>query len=141
MLIPDVNILVGAFRADHLDYQPLRKWLDAASRGPEPLGLTDAVLAGFVRVVTHPRVFAAPTPINEALSQMDGLLNAPATVRVHPGATHWELFSELCRVAQARGSLVADAHHAATAMQQGATWVTQDRDFARFSGLRWVPVC
>jgi hypothetical protein len=138
VLIPDVNILVGALRADHPDHGPLRDWLVLAAGGPEPLGLTDAVLAGFVRVVTHPKVFAEPTSINRALSQIDGLLAAPAAVRIHPDGKHWELFSDLCRGAQARGNLIADAHHAATAMQQGATWVSQDRDFARFPGLRWV---
>ncbi|WP_430646842.1 TA system VapC family ribonuclease toxin [Agromyces sp. GXS1127] len=137
MLIPDVNVLVGAYRTDAPDHDRLRSWLESAVAGPEALGLTDAVLAAFVRIVTHPRVFLDPTPLESALAQADALRGAPGVLRVTPGARHWPIFLELCRGGSARGNLVADAAHAATAVEAGATWISLDRDFARFPGLVW----
>jgi predicted nucleic acid-binding protein len=56
---------------------------------------------------------------------------------VVPGVRHWEIFDRLCRAAGAKGSLVADAYLAALAIESGSEWITTDRDFSRFPGLRW----
>lgn len=137
MIIPDVNILIGAFRRDAPGHQRLRSWLERAVAAPELLGLTDAVLGAVVRITTNPRVFATPSSLDETIAQIDALRAADGVARVVPGPRHWEVFSGLCRSADARGNLVADAQHAAVAIELGATWVTLDRDFARFPGLRW----
>ena len=54
-----------------------------------------------------------------------------------PGPRHWEIFARLCRESEARGNLVPDAYLAALAIESGCEWVTTDRDFSRFPGLRW----
>jgi hypothetical protein len=133
----DVNVLVNAHRPEARDHERYRAWLDDARSGHEPLGLCDPVLTGFVRVVTHPRVFRAPTPVSVALEFVDALIASPASVRIVPGERHWQLFVELCRRADAAGNLVPDAYLAAMAIEQGADWVTADRGFGRFPGLRW----
>jgi len=138
VILPDVNVLVGAFRSDAPHHEALRTWLEDAVAGVEPVGLTDAVLGGTVRVLTHPRVFDPPTTLVVALDQVEALRSADGVVGVAPGARHWEVVDRLCREADARGNLVADAQHAAVAIEQGATWVTLDRDFTRFPGLRWT---
>ncbi len=137
MLMPDVNILVGAYRTDAEHHDALLRWLESAVNGSESVGLTDAVLEGFVRIVTHPRVFVEPTPVAAALDQAEAIRTAPGVLRVAPGERHWPIFADLCRRGAARGNLVADAAHAATAIESGATWISLDRDFARFPGLRW----
>jgi toxin-antitoxin system PIN domain toxin len=131
----DVNVLVGAYRTDDPHHAELAGWLERAVNDPTPLAVTDAVLAGFVRVVTHPRVFAAPTPLETALRQASAVRDAAGTVIVRPGESAWSIFSSLCATANAKGNLVADALHAAVAIEAGATWVTLDHDFARFPGL------
>lgn len=137
MKAPDVNILVHALRDDAKDHELANKWLRDAVHADEPLGLVDSVITGFVRVVTNPRAFTEPTPLIRALSQIDELVENPGVMRISPGRRHWELLSQLCRDADARGNLISDAAHAAVAIEHGATWVSLDRDFARFSGLRW----
>lgn len=137
MLMPDVNVLVGAYRTDSARHLELREWLERTMRGGESVGLSDAVLSGFVRVVTHPKVFAKPTPIAVALQQASSLRAAKRATRVVAGAHHWGIFERLCTDSDARGNLVADAAHAALAIEAGAVWVTLDRDFARFDGLIW----
>lgn len=138
MILPDVNVLVGAFRVDATQHAELRAWVERAVNGPETVGLTDAVLGGTLRVMTNPRVFARPSPLDEVLELVEALRAHPNVDRVAPGPRHWDLVAELCLAADARGNLVADAQHAAVAVEHGATWVSQDRDFARFPRLRWV---
>ena len=135
MLIPDVDVLVAAYRVDHEVHEVASSWLQSATSGVEVVGVTDDVLAAVVRIVTHPRVFRTPTPLARIFGQLDRLREQTQTVR--PGRSWWSVFSALCDQAQARGALVSDAAHAATAIEAGATWVTFDRGFARFPGLRW----
>lgn len=137
MIAPDVNVLVYAAREDAPDHRAYRAWLDAALADDEPLGLSELVLSAVVRVLTHPRVFDPPTPLNDALAYVDALRQQPRVVMLRPGGRHWALFTDLCRRGQARGNLVADAYHAALAIEVGAEWISTDRDFARFPGLRW----
>ncbi len=137
MLIPDVNVLVGAFREDAPGHAALREWLDAALRGDAVVGVLDAVLCGFLRIVTHPRIFDPPTPLDAALDFGNRLRGHDRVVVLEPGPRHWSVFARLCREADARGNLVPDAYLAALALERGAELVTLDRDFARFPGLRW----
>ncbi|WP_375422941.1 TA system VapC family ribonuclease toxin [uncultured Friedmanniella sp.] len=132
-----MNVLVAAYRSDAPQHEQARSWLEEAVNAGEPVGLSDAVVTGYVRVVTHPRVFDQPTPLATALGHVRTLLGSAGTLRVLPGRRHWEVVEELCTAGDARGNLVADAAHAATALEAGATWVTFDRDFARFPGLSW----
>ena len=136
--MPDVNVLVAAYRTDDQRHDDVRRWLEEAVNGPEVVGLSDIVAAGFLRVVTHPRIFATPTPLEQALVQVESLWAADGVVRVSPGRSFPGVFARLCHEADARGNLVADAACAATAIEAGATWVSLDRDFARFAGLSWT---
>ncbi|HMR32344.1 MAG TPA: hypothetical protein PKA09_15430, partial [Geminicoccus sp.] len=61
----------------------------------------------------------------------------PHCVTVHPGERHWGIFRRLCLEANARGNLVPDAWFAALAIEWGCEWVTLDRGFGRYPGLRW----
>jgi len=60
-----------------------------------------------------------------------------ACMVVSPGRRHWEIFTELCKAAAAKGNLVTDAYFAALAIESGSEWITADRDFARFPDLKW----
>lgn len=137
MRLPDINVLVYAFRDAAPDHERYRAWVQTAFGGEEPVGLADIVLSGFVRVATHPRVFDPPASLDEAFGFARALREAPNAVWLAPGARHWMLFERLCREGSARGNLVSDAYLAALAIESGSELVTADRDFARFAGLRW----
>jgi hypothetical protein len=136
--LPDVNILVYAFRKDTADHASYRSWLLNALNGDESLAIADLVLSGFLRVVTHPRVFREPSSLDAALSFVAAVRDAPNVTALAPGARHWDIFTRLCRDSGVKGNLVPDAYLAAMAIEHGATFVSTDRDFARFSGLRWL---
>ena len=137
MKLLDVNVLVYAHREDTDRHGVFRRWLDALVNGDEAYGICDLVLSGFLRVVTHPRVFTLPTPLATALSFAKRIRERPNCVSVTPGPRHWDLFVQLCRKGGCKGNLVADAYLAALAIESGSEWISTDGDFSRFPGLRW----
>lgn len=137
MLLADVNVLVYAHRPESPRAEEHRAWLEQALTGPEPFGVSEHVLASFIRIVTFHRIYLDPTPPATALAFCAALLRAPATVRVRPGPRHWGIFVSLLEAAGARGNTVPDAYLAALAIEHGCTWLTYDTGFARFPGLRW----
>jgi toxin-antitoxin system PIN domain toxin len=139
LILPDVNVLVNALREDASDHARCRSWLDGVVNGESRYGMSTQVLSGVVRVTTHPKVFKQPSPLEEALLFGELLLGQPHCVVVQPGDAHWGIFTRLCREADVRGNLVPDAWFAAMAIEAGCEWVTLDRDFARFPGLKWRP--
>lgn len=139
MLMPDVNVLVYAHRADTAQHVEHAEWISELARGEEPFALSELVLQGFVRVVTNPKIFVRPSTLDESLAFVEELRRRPTCHLLRPGPRHWDIFVGLCRRARARSGLVADAYHAAVAIEHGCEWVTNDTDFARFPGLRWRP--
>jgi toxin-antitoxin system PIN domain toxin len=138
MILPDINVLVYAFREGEENSAKYREWLIDLISGPEELALLDPVLAGFVRVVTNPRVANPPAAISRALAFVDDLRTAPKARWLHPGAGVWETFGSLASQEHAvSGTLLPDAFIAANAIVHGAVLATADRAFDRFPGLRW----
>ncbi len=137
MRLVDVNVLVHAFRADAPGHAAHRAWVESLVGSDEAYAVSDHVLAGFLRVVTHPKVFHPPTPVAQALAFAHAFRGRANAVLVAPGARHWSIFTRLCREATGRGNRVPDAWLAALAIESGCEFVTTDRDYARFAGLRW----
>lgn len=137
MILPDVNVLLYAFRSDSVDHTRYLGWLGAVVNGDEAYGMSPQVLASVVRIATHPRIYAAPSRREEALSFARVLLEQPTCTLVQPGSRHFALFEDLCRRASATGNLVQDAWLAALALEHGCEWISTDGDYARFPGLRW----
>ena len=96
------------------------------------------VLSGFLRIVTHPRIFKHPIPTEKAIEELERLRQRPNCVIVRPGPRHYEIFTDLCLRSGAKGNLIVDAYLAALAIEHGCQWVSHDRDFARFPGLDWI---
>ena len=136
MIVLDVNVLVYAFDVRSVDHDRYRVWLQGVLASDELVGVSELVLSAFIRVVTHPRILIRPASIETAFAFANALLDSPAIV-VSPGDRHWSIFERLCRSVGARGNLVADAFHAALAIEAGAEMITNDGDFSRFPGLRW----
>ncbi|MBN1629564.1 MAG: type II toxin-antitoxin system VapC family toxin [Thermoleophilia bacterium] len=137
MILLDVNVFVYAYREDLPRHDEYRGWLEEAINSPQPYAVSEAVLASFIRVVTHPRLFKTRSDLESALSFTVAVRSQPNVVIVAPGPRNWELFADLCRSVDVRGNLVADAYLAALAIESGSELITTDRDFARFPGLRW----
>lgn len=137
MVLLDVNVVVTAMREDASRHGIIRAYVESLRAAPEPFGVSDLVLSGALRVLTHPRVFVPPTPPPLALAYVRALRATPNLVVVAPGSRHWEIFTRLLETSEARGNLVSDAWHAALAIEHGCEWISDDADFARFEALRW----
>jgi toxin-antitoxin system PIN domain toxin len=137
LILPDVNVLIYAFRTDSEDHQRYKEWLESVVNGPAAYGIAPQVLASVVRVTTHPRIYRRPSSRADVFDFCRLLLEQPnATVTV-PLERHWGIFEDLCVKAKATGNLAQDAWFAALAIESGCEWITTDRDYARFPGLSW----
>lgn len=138
MILPDVNVLVYAFRKDAERHAAYRNWLERVVNGDSAFGVSEQVLSSVVRVTTHPKIFRRPSPPTEVFDSIRVLREHPLCRIIQPGARHWSLFQTLCLNARAKANLVTDAWHASLAIESGCTWITTDRDYARFPGLSWM---
>lgn len=132
-MTPDVNVLVAASRSDHPHHAPARAWLQQALVGAgqgTPLTLQPMVIASFLRLVTHRKIFVQPTPMPEALRFIDALLAAPG-VEQPPVGPEWPRLRALCQDKALAANDVPDAWLAAAALHQGEHVVSFDGDFKR----------
>jgi toxin-antitoxin system PIN domain toxin len=137
MMLPDVNVLIYAFRKDVPQHAICRKWLDDVVTGDERFGISPLALSAVVRITTNQRSYKEPSSIEDALGFGDDLLGQSHCQVVSPGERHWDIFKRLCIETNTRGPLVTDAWFAALAIEWGCEWITLDRDYARFPGLKW----
>jgi uncharacterized protein len=137
VILPDVNVLLYAFRRDAPNHAEHLRWLEQTVNGHAAFGMAPQTLAALVRISTHRRIYVRPSTLTEALAFCGAVLRPTHCTIVQPGARHWGIFEDLCRKSRATGNLVQDAWFAALAIEAGCEWVTTDRDYARFPGLRW----
>jgi len=132
-----VNVLIYAFRPEVPEHPRCRQWLQDVVDGDARFGISPFALAAVVRVTTNRRAYPTPSSLDDAFGFSDYLLRQPHCQIVEPGERHWDIFRRLCIETETRGPIVTDAWYAALAIESGCEWITLDRDFARFPGLRW----
>ncbi len=138
MYLLDVNVLVAAHRADHPVHAQVKAWLDLMIDGGDDFGVPLAVWGSFLRIATNRRIFPVPSPVADAFAFIDAVRAQAHALAIEPGERHIALLAQCCDQAGAAGDLVPDAILAAVALENGATIVSLDRDFARFPGLRVI---
>jgi toxin-antitoxin system PIN domain toxin len=136
MILLDVNVLVYAHRQDALDHVKYRDWLKSFSE-KHSFAVADVILSGYLKILTHPKIFNPPTPSEIAWKSVEAIKDHPRASVIAPGPGHWAIFRSLCETTAAKGNLVPDAFIAALAIEHGLELVTTDRDYARFPGLKW----
>ncbi|MGI8721704.1 MAG: TA system VapC family ribonuclease toxin [Geodermatophilaceae bacterium] len=138
MILADVNVLVYAFDSDCAEHSRYRPWLSDVIAGQEEFALVDPVLAGFLRVVTNPKIMPRPAPTAIAMTFVEALVEVEISRWLPANRTVWATLGSWIRDDPGiRGNLVPDAHLAALAVTNGARLATADRSFARFPGLQW----
>ena len=136
MLLMDVNVLVYAHREDTRDHLAYCEWLESVINGNAAYGYSELVLSGFLRVVTHPRVFEMPSALSSAVRFVNQIREAHHAVCLAPGPMHWKIFLQCIEQVDAKGNDIPDAYYAALAMEWNCEWVTTDKGFKRFKGLK-----
>lgn len=135
MKVVDANVLIAAASNDHPHHSVAVAWLQKARNEREPLALSTVVALAFLRITTHPKIHELPLTSSQALDWLGAFMRSPSARWVHPADEHLLALGRLL-AGSVVGNLVADAHLAALALENGASVVTFDRDFLRFKGLR-----
>jgi len=136
MIIPDANLLLYAYDESSPFHERAKAWCEEVMSGPSPLSLLPAVVFGFVRIATHPRVFKDPLSVSEAADHVRSWL-ARRHVQLHemlPEDVACAL--DLLEAAGTAGNLTTDAQIAAVALRLDAEVHTADLDFGRFPKVR-----
>lgn len=138
MIIVDVNMLLYATIDGFAEHPRARRWWEQLVNGTRLVGLASPAVFGFLRMATNPRIFDNAMSVDEATRRVEGWLQQPQVRYVTPGPRHLELAFSLLRQAGAAASLTTDAQLAALAMELQGEVHSNDADFSRFAGLRWV---
>jgi toxin-antitoxin system PIN domain toxin len=137
MKIVDLNVLLYAVNRDAVQHRLARAWWERALNDEDTIGLAWVVLLGFLRLSTNPRVFPRPLDPGEAARKLDAWLARDNVRVVREKDDHWATLEPLLGRTGTAGNLTTDAHLAALALSHDAVLVSTDRDFERFTGLRW----
>lgn len=138
MIIPDINLLAYAYNSDAPRHGPARAWWEACLSGRRTVGIPWVVILGFVRIMTCRVVLTHPMQPVEALGHARSWLDRPQAHVLVPGPRHLEIMLTIMPAAGASGRLTTDSHLAAMAIEHQAELHSNDADFSRFPGLRWV---
>lgn len=132
----DANVLLYASDASSPNHSAALAVLETLAAGPEIVYLFWPTAMAYLRVATHPSVFARPLSLAEAIGNVETLLVRSHVRTAGEGEAFWRRFRELADDARPTGNLVPDAHLAALMVEHGVgTIVTHDRDFRRFRGI------
>jgi toxin-antitoxin system PIN domain toxin len=138
VIVPDVNLLVYAYSATAPEHERAGAWWRRAMEGEEPVGLPWAVTVGFLRLMTSGAIITPPLRPAVALDAVESWYERRQVQVLDPGPRHLGILRGLLVGAGVAGKLTADAHLAALAIEHGCELHSNDADFGRFSGLRWV---
>jgi len=136
MIAPDANLLIYAYAPNDPHHEASWIWLETVLTHSEPVGIPIHSIYAFVRVVTNPRSTSIPLSFSAA-KIVDSWVELPHVRILYPGERHWRLIHQLSQSVSIRGAQLTDAAVAALAIEFGAIVYTNDRDFARYPGLRW----
>jgi uncharacterized protein len=138
VIVVDVNMLLYAVISGFPQHEAARAWWEDTLNGPAEVGLSGPAVFGFLRISTNPRVLASPLSVEEATGYVTEWLDLPNVCLLAPGPRHLEIAFGLLRAAGTAGNLTTDAQLAALAIEHEAEMCSNDTDFGRFEGLRWV---
>jgi toxin-antitoxin system PIN domain toxin len=132
----DTNILVYAHREDASWHEPAYARVVELAEGRSPWAIPWPCIHEFLSIVTHPRIFAPPTPMSAAIDQVEAWCEAPTLALLGESGTYWVELRGLLEAGKIVGPQVHDARIAALCIQHGVRelW-SADRDFGRYPSL------
>lgn len=137
-MLVDANVLVSSVDATSRLHAAASSWMDSHLTGQQRIGLPWNSLGAFLRIATHPRVFAEPLTIEEAWECVDAWMQSPVAWIPAAGDRTLSILGDLVRRYGVTSNLVPDAQLAAQCVEHGVPVVTFDSDFERFAEITVV---
>ncbi len=138
MIIPDVNLLLYAVVSAFPEHQRAHEWWEGTINSAAEIGLASPAIFGFIRIATNPRVLSPPLSVEAATGYVSAWLGQPNVSHIVPGAEHIAIAFSLLTEIGTGGNLTTDVQLAALALEYDADIHSNDTDFARFPGVRWI---
>lgn len=137
MIGVDSNLLVYAHREDSPWHAAAFDRMVELAEGRAPWAIPWPCIHEFLAIVTHPRIYAPPTPLGKAIDQVEAWLESPSLVLLSESEGYWVMLRNILQTGRVAGPQVHDARIAALCQQHGVTelW-SADRDFSRFPRLK-----
>lgn len=133
----DANLLLYASDEASPFHERASRLLDEIAIGPELAYLFWPTAMAYLRIATHPAIFARPLSHADARSNLETLLALPHVQAVGETDAFWRRFTEVADDVRPTGNLVPDAHIVALMLEHGVRTIwTRDRDYRAFSGIR-----
>ena len=133
----DTNILVYAHREDCPFHAKALATMQALADGSSRWAIPWPCIHEFISVVTHPRIYAPPSPLTTALAAMRVWIESPMCEMIGEGPEYFSVLEHLATTARLSGPMIHDARIAAICQHNGiSVLLSCDRDFSRFSGLK-----
>ena len=133
----DVNVLLYASDTSSPKHPEAIRFLEQRASDPDLFCIAWSTLVAYLRISTHPRIFARPLSPDEALGNVEALLGLPRVRVLSEGEGFFEIYRQVTAHFPVRGNLVPDAHLAALLRQHGVRRLyTVDRDFRKFDFLQ-----
>jgi uncharacterized protein len=133
----DANLLLYASDEKNRFHARALELLDQMAIGPEIAYLFWPVTMAYLRIATHPAIFARPLSHADARANVEALLALPHVQAVGEDDAFWDRFTEVADDVTPTGNLVPDAHLVALMLANGVRTIwTRDRDYRKFSGIR-----
>ena len=138
MIIPDLNLLIYAYNDGTRLHQEAKSWWENLLDGNTRIGIPWVVSTGFIRLMTHSKLLAHPVSTADAIRFIRQWFALSQVSPIHPGTKHLDCLAQCLEVAGTGGNLTTDAHIAALAMEYQAIVHSNDTDFSRFAGVKWI---
>jgi hypothetical protein len=137
MIAVDTNLLVYAHREESPRHPAAYGCIAELAQGRAPWGIPWPCIHEFLAIATHPRIYDPPTPLHQAMAQVEAWLESPSLVLLAETDVYWKELRDLAGKAKVSGAQIHDARIAALCHIHGVKelW-TADRDFGRFAGLK-----
>lgn len=138
MIIPDINLLIYAYNEVAPHHVKAKSWWERLLSEDTLVGIPWAVTFGFVRLMTHREVLVKPVPVGACCDFVEEWFGRPNVQPLEPGPRHLSIFRTFLSTIRMGGNLVTDAHLAALSVEHSCELHSNDSDFSRFPGLRWI---
>jgi uncharacterized protein len=137
MIAVDTNILVYSVREDSPWHKAALACMRHLAEDASPWAIPWPCIHEYIAVITHPRIYIPPTPLRDALLQVDYWMESPGLRLLGEGQSYWDHLKDVLSAGKVMGPIVHDARVVALCLNHGVREIwTADRDFSRFKNIR-----